>query len=128
MIETLDGNYYTIDMIDPYAVLAAHLKLDIHRKEPLIFIDEDRRKWIKTKHGFSPAEAVAVKIKLLETERELAKTKVMAKRLESTLEKSQHDPNDIVGKKTKTRIKKILQSDVSDADKILQIKEYITKK
>lgn len=49
-------------------LLADHLKLTVHSQDPLIFIDPDGKKWIKTEHGFSPSTAVSVVQELKELE------------------------------------------------------------
>lgn len=49
-------------------LLADHLKLTVHSQDPLIFIDPDGKKWIKTEHGFSPSMLASAVQELKELE------------------------------------------------------------
>jgi hypothetical protein len=120
--------------VNPYAVLATNLKLTVFKKDPLIFIDPEGKKWILTDYGFTPSEAFSIREEFSpngalfrKKQEELDSLIKKYRTLKEEVKIFQETGEDLISRRSRKKIKQILASDISDTEKVLKLREYFIK-
>ncbi len=119
--------------MNPYASLAAHLKMTVFKIDPPIFVDPEGKKWMLTKYGFTPNEAFSIRerfdtngVLFRKKEEELNTFLVKYQELKKKVKIFEETGEDLISRRSRKNIKEILMSDISDSEKVLRLKRYLT--